>query len=57
MASQLQKQELRDKVAELDADGDGLISWSEFTAGFAVGKPTCPDHQSRDRVALGRKQR
>jgi hypothetical protein len=27
-------------IKELDGDGDGLITWPEFMAGFEVGKPT-----------------
>ena len=27
-------------IEELDADGDGLISWPEFAAVFEVGEPT-----------------
>jgi len=30
-------------VEELDENGDGLISWTEFAAVFEVGEPTEPD--------------
>ena len=29
-------------IDELDANGDGVISWPEFTAAFEVGEPTRP---------------
>jgi hypothetical protein len=37
-------------IDELDANGDGVISWSEFATVFEVGEPTRPGSAAPDRT-------